>query len=175
MKNKILIIGIVCLMFTAFSVSAEEFVQPPSGEIQMPRGEFAPGQPPQGGRGTTPPGGMGEFPETEATEQEAPSLTETPSASEETAPQNTEMEIEAVEEEQPADGQPQMPDMNMEGGMEPRGQFNPENMQGFPFAQSEQEAQESEKPYEKWVTPIISAVMLIFGFVFVALYKRKQY
>lgn len=126
MKNKLLVIGAVCLLLTTFvfTVSAEPETAFPSMENgqnlpQMPQGEMPQGQAPQGRRG-------------------------------------------------------QMPSGNMDENVPQRDGFNPMEQGDFPIGQQTQTTEESEKLYEKWITPAACAVLLIFGFAFVAFYKRKQ-
>lgn len=172
MKNKIPVLFTVLLILTlsVFAVSDDETSAIPERgqKVQqmpqdaMPQDEFTPGQRPQGGRGQIPAEGTGDMPEqVQQTE---------PVQESSTKEENTTGEEQSISGEEN-----QMPEMNMEGNMPQRGGFNPMEQGGFPFEQETQTTEETEKPYEKWITPIVSAVLLVFGFVFVALYKRKEY
>lgn len=83
MKNKSLIIGVLCLLLTifAFIVYAEWETYPPTREsrqtsTQMSQGDFPQVQPPQGGRGQIPDRGIEEMPNFENTEQSIPTQTD---------------------------------------------------------------------------------------------------
>lgn len=171
MKNKLLVIGAVCLLLTTFvfAVSAEQpetaFPSMENGQNlpQMPQGEMPQGQAPQGSRGQMPSENMEEMPAGIATEQIEPAQTD-----------ETNTTQENTQSEQPAWNENQRPEMNMDENVPQRDGFNPMEQGDFPIGQQTQTTEESEKLYEKWITPAVSAVLLIFGFIFVAFYKRKQ-
>ena len=174
MKNKISALFIVLLIVTlsVFVVSADdtsaipeirqEFPQKTKGEMQQ--GEFTPGQRPQGGRG-----------QMSAQESSGETVTEQKEQSSPVQENGTTEKNKTSEEQSPSGEQNQMLEMDMEGNMPQRGGFNPMEQSGFSSGRETQTEEEAEKPYEKWMTSIVSAVLLIFGLVFVALYKRKEY
>lgn len=167
MKNKITILGVVCLILISFALSvyADETTVAPAEEIQQTAPDMSQGQVPQGERpqGEMPrgeiPENTGERPARDGMEQPVTAQTEAPEAAENTE-QMTESEATSQEstDEQAQPSQDAFEFDNMQ---------NPNPFEGI-------QTTETEKPYEKWITPIISAISLIFGFVFVILYKRKR-
>ena len=169
MKNKILTLGIACfvLISFAFSVSAEEVSDvEPSVEMQQPAPQMNQGEMPQRDMPAGGMGQMGERPERGNMEQNAPSQDGVTAPQENNVQQNTEATAES--------GETNTEESVQETEQMMQGEFNPADMEANPFGENMQTSAKTEKPYEKWITPIISALAMIFGFVFVALYKRKQ-
>lgn len=168
MKNKITILGVVCLVLISFALSvyADETTVAPAEEIQQTAPDMPQGQAPQGERpqGEMPRGQMptntGERPTRGGMEQPVPSQTEAPEAAE-----NTEQMTESEATSQESTDEQAQPSQD---GFEFDNMQNPNPFEGM-------QTTETEKPYEKWVTPVISAFAMVFGFVFVTLYKRKRF
>lgn len=192
MRNKILSIFLATLLliFSAVNICADEFTPPQMSEGQMPQGM----QPPEGGRpnfqngelpadfpqGEMPPRGQmpqGEgrqFPQGEMPMKEAPAnITSSETKPAEGVKGGIKEDPSTEADENQTTEQTEVP--ATENGFAPPEGFNPENMGNFNFGQQGTANQTPENPFTKWITPIFSVVFLIFGFLFVALYKRKKY
>ena len=160
MKKSLLCIIMICLLVFSFAVYAEEAAQAtpaPANEMQMPGGGRAPG-----GRGSM----VGEMPD--MPEGEIPPMP----GGERPAMPNGEMPAAPTNETGDSASFPDMRQgMGGRGGMP--GQMPNFNMQ--------QETETAAAPTGVWgflntyATHISTGIALIFGFLFVIFYKRKNY